>query len=520
MKVVTKAAEDLLNDLEAELEIPDSRYDAAERSYRSVSQWLERPASTLVSFRPNLYPQGSFRLGTVTKPVDDSEHYDLDVVCELCIQKPSTTQKEVKKLLGAEIEAYAESKKMAEPGESRRCWTLEHADEAQFHMDILPALPDGARQRLLLEQSGMDARWSATGIAITDRDHSAFSIRSEDWPSSNPKGYAAWFVSRMQAQFEARRRVLAEARRLKAEEIPEYRVKTPLQQAIQILKRHRDVTFSGRLDDRPISVILTTLAALSYGGEDRIATALFSILGSMDRHVEKRRGVFWIPNPTDPRENFADRWAEFPERSQAFFDWLEQAREDFGNAASAVGAGQAIDVLTPRLGSRLVEAAAKRGAGRSNQSGPVSTSLARVGLGALAAVKSIVAAPYREQPSWPERSGGVVRIDQAVSQLKGHRPKRFASGSGPLAKNASLTFHARTTVRRPFRAYWQVTNTGPQALAIKGGRRGGFYEGEVRRGTLTHGESTLYAGCHGIECFIVKEGLLVARSGVFVVNIA
>lgn len=65
---ISKTAEELLEDLAAELEIPDSRYEAAERSYRSVGSWLERPASVLSQFHPFLYPQGSFRLGTVTSP--------------------------------------------------------------------------------------------------------------------------------------------------------------------------------------------------------------------------------------------------------------------------------------------------------------------------------------------------------------------------------------------------------------------------------------------------------------------
>ncbi len=519
MSTVTKKAEELLDDLAAELEIPDSRYEAAERSYKSVSQWLERPASTIGRFGPSIYPQGSFRLGTVTKPVDEEEHYDLDVVCELNIKKSSVTQETLKELLRVEIDSYAEAKRMAEPDESRRCWTLDYADGAQFHMDVLPALPDGSRQRALIEARGFDAQWSSTGIAITDRDHPTFKVGGDDWPSSNPKGYAAWFIGRMRVEFEARRRMLAKASGSKADEIPEYRVKTPLQQAVQILKRHRDVTFSGRIDDRPISVILTTLAARSYRGENRIASALFSILGGMDSHVENRNGVFWIPNPTDPRENFADRWEQYPERREAFQKWLAQAREDFGNAASRTTVTQAAEALAPSLGKRLVEAAAERRTGSPGRTTITPSALVRAGNQVAAAVKSIAAAPYRRNPIWPERPGGNVRILEAVSQLKGHRPKRFASGSAPLAKNASLTFSARTTIRRPFHVYWQVTNTGGQALAAKAGR-GDFQQDEVRRGTLRHAESTFYSGSHGIECFIVKEGVLVARSGMFVVNIA
>jgi hypothetical protein len=517
---VTKTAEELLEDLAAELEIPDSRYEAAERSYRSVGSWLERPASALRQFHPFLYPQGSFRLGTVTKPADDKEHYDLDVVCELSILKNSVTQESLKKLLGTEVEAYAEAKRMAEPGESRRCWTLEYADGAQFHMDLLPALPDASRQRLLLEQQRFDTSWTSTAIAITDRDHLNFRLHTDDWPSSNPRGYAQWFINHMRVQFEERRRVLAEALRRKAEDIPDWRVKTPLQQALQILKRHRDVTFAGHIDDRPISVILTTLAARSYRGENRIAPALFSILEGMDQHIETRNGVNWIPNPTDPRENFADRWLQYPERRGAFHNWLGQARQDFANAARAYDAGSAVDALAPRLGRRLVESAANRRITRSGIKRGVTGALVLAGSRAIGALKSIVEAPYRKRPIWPERLDGAVRISRAVSERKGHRPKSFTSDSAPLKKNASLTFEATTTVRRPFHVYWQITNTGHEALAVAGGGRGTFQVGDVQRGKLTHGESTLYSGAHGVECFIVKDGCLVARSGVFVVNIA
>jgi hypothetical protein len=36
-------------------------------------------------------------------------------------------------------------------------------------------------------------------------------------------------------------------------------VKTPLQQAVQILKRHRDMMFADDPEHKPISVIITTL---------------------------------------------------------------------------------------------------------------------------------------------------------------------------------------------------------------------------------------------------------------------
>ena len=51
------------------------------------------------------------------------------------------------------------------------------------------------------------------------------------------------------------------------------------------------------------------------------------------------------------------------------------------------------------------------------------------------------------------------------------------------------------------------------------GLRGGFYDGVIEKSGRERRESTLYAGVHWVECFVVKDGTVVARSGEYVVNI-
>jgi len=41
------------------------------------------------------------------------------------------------------------------------------------------------------------------------------------------------------------------------------------------------------------------------------------------------QGFAVILNPTDPAENFADRWRQYPKRRDCFFMWLRKARADF-----------------------------------------------------------------------------------------------------------------------------------------------------------------------------------------------
>lgn len=504
--------EQALEDLAEALQVPESRYREAEARYKSVGKWLGRPESVLTNVNPAVYVQGSFRLGTVIRPVSDAEDYDIDIVCELGVSKSRYTQAELKNFLGIEMRSYANANSMDPPEEGRRCWTLNYSEGAQFHLDALPSIPDGARQRLLLEQASLAAHYADHAIAITDKDHRLYRVKTDDWPHSNPKGYADWFRSRVQTIFEARRRGMAIEARANVEDIPEWRVRTPLQSAIQILKRHRDIMFQGkRWDDRPISIVITTLAAHAYNQEPTIAGALYSILNGMDDHIDDRDGVSWIANPTDGAENFADRWVPHPARKKAFYAWLEEARADFSTAAQLTSRDTILEQLKPRFGDRIVEVAK---ATRRPQSG-----LGGIASGARRAVSLILNPRHRQDPPWDPATQGSVTISRATFDVNGFRTRDFQSDDSELPKNASLNFLATTNVPPPFKVYWQVVNTGDEAERV-GGLRGGFDEGVVSEGHLRRHESTSYRGKHSIECFIVKNGMLAARSGQFIVNIA
>ena len=62
--------------------------------------------------------------------------------------------------------------------------------------------------------------------------------------------------------------------------MPDELVRTPLQRTIQILKRHRDIRFSTKEERKikPISMIITTLAAQIYAGEQTVEQVLRKIV--------------------------------------------------------------------------------------------------------------------------------------------------------------------------------------------------------------------------------------------------
>ncbi len=321
----------LLEELIELLDIPPSYYEKAADRYRSLGEWLHRENSSVVHLSPAVYPQGSFRYGTVIRPLDKSEEYDLDLVCELAVTKDSLTQKRLKHMVGAEIQSYAEAHNFnSRAEEKKRCWRLNYADHVSFHMDILPAAPDDAPFKSLLIGAGVPKEFAAHAIAITDTRHANYDVIDMDWPRSNPKGFARWFEQRMAEVSLARRERLVENRAYASvDEVPPYAWKTPLQRAIQLLKRHRDVMFRRSPEQKPISMIITTLAARAYGGETDVYAALTRILDEMPSLVRDTQPR--VPNPVNPAEDFADKWKDEPQLEWNFRRWHRQSKADFAN---------------------------------------------------------------------------------------------------------------------------------------------------------------------------------------------
>jgi len=309
----------VLNSCAEDLDIPESKYLEAKKRYEAVGDWLGKEGAVLSRYFPEIYPQGSFCLGTVVKPIN-RDVYDIDLVCFLSeLRKEDTTQAGLKQMVGDRLKENDTYKKLLDK-EGRRCWTLEYANE--FHMDILPSIADDElRARDVLHKDA---------ILITDKKK----IENGDtnWSKSNPKGYATWFFNKQKNIFQTFKKELAESVKANIEDVPDYKVRTPLQRAIQILKRHRDIFFlNNNVENKPISIIITTLSANLYSGQDNIFNTIYDILSNLNEEMLIREEQYYIPNPTNLEENFADKWNENPELSKAFFNWINNAKSVFCN---------------------------------------------------------------------------------------------------------------------------------------------------------------------------------------------
>ena len=130
---------------------------------------------------------------------------------------------------------------------------------------------------------------------------------------------------------------------------PQTQVKTTLQRVVQILKRHRDLYFDGDRD-RPPSILVSTLAAHAYTGEQDLFPAVLETARTMADYIEYVNNRWWVKNPVAD-ENFADKWNDYPERMEKFHSWRDQLALDLEEAAHGGG----LDVVAERLGRSLGE---------------------------------------------------------------------------------------------------------------------------------------------------------------------
>ncbi len=280
--------DDLLREVCEDLQLSPSRYRLAEQRYGAVTAVLESAGSPFRHFRPLIYPQGSMRLRTTVKPVDGP--HDLDFVCELDVSHLSLDPPGLLDGMFRFLHDHGTYKGMVE--RKNRCVRIIYADE--FHMDVLPACKD--------RQAG------GTCVRVPDR-----ALR--DWTPSNPIGYAEWFEERAIVEPEL---VMERAEPIPAQQGVEE--KRPLQLAVQLIKRWRDLHFDDQ-DLAPISIVLTTLAGHFYQGARSVSAALSSVLELIVRAVasaELAGSRLVVPNPRNRAEDLSERWDENPKAYEAF----------------------------------------------------------------------------------------------------------------------------------------------------------------------------------------------------------
>lgn len=305
----------LLEQIAATLQLTPTQFERAETAYGAVTEWLAADGSALAVYRPGLYPQGSAALRTNNRPIGRNDH-DVDVVCQLLVTGWDAMR--VYEAIHRRLAEHGTYRTMLERKD--RCVRLNY--EREFHLDIIPA--ESAPRP--------DLRWGNLAVRIPDRALAG-------WTASNPAGYVRWFHE----QAETAR--LAKAAR---EAVPLPRPVTPgdanvLALVVQLIKRYRDLRFAEPAGAHlaPRSVVLTTLAAMRYDGEQRTSVALHQVVTGMAAAVRAAwPGRVVVPNPTNPDEKFCDKFTSAS--YAAFVDFVLRLEAD----VTAVVAPSASGLLT------------------------------------------------------------------------------------------------------------------------------------------------------------------------------
>lgn len=461
-----------------EIDVSDTDYEKAINRYSSISEYLAK--SELEKYNPKVFVQGSFKLGTPIKPLVEDGAYDIDIVVELTeLSKNDITQKQLKKLVGEELLNYAKSNNMASfPENGKRCWTIKYVDGHNFHIDVLPSIPNLSKDN--------------NEIAFTDKRNLEYDRITEKWNISNPQDYFKWFLN-LSKHSEYKKRY-ALYNKLDVERIPDYKIKTPLQRVVQILKRHAELMFSDDLEYKPSSIIITTLTAKAYShvqnGDYSFNQLIKIIVNNLENELDFQMGNYMVLNPVDKRENLSVKWNNIIYYNH-FKRWVNQLKFDFSADETKYNSNEEFNLMKRSLLNRKPET-------RQLQS----------------IIDSI---PYHKKMIWENQIWKDVHLKCFL--VKEKRKVRELKSGEKISKNVSLRFEAYSDNINFYKIYWQITNTGFEAQQY-GQLRGDFYDSELIEGNQVRNERTAYFGKHYVEAFLVNEqNQCVGRSYPFVVNI-
>lgn len=265
-----------------------------------------------------------------------------------------------------------------------------------------------------------------------------------------------------------------------------------LRRVIRLMKYLRDYknTFSCP------SIILTTLLGervQSFDAATRYAdvpTALRNLAGDLSSWLSLYFTMPPIEDPSCPGTTFNHRWdqAQYDNFRTCLGTYASKilAAYDEPDESKSLTAWQAIfgpDFVQPTKTTTAMAKAA---------SAPVET---------RAPLEQFIEEIYTPDVRYR------ARIDCSLGPRNGFRAGPVRRNQ-TLAKGHSLTFRVATDAPRPYSVYWKVRNRGKEASALGASALRGQLLAD--QGHQTRHESTLYAGSHYIDAYVVKDGAVIA----------
>lgn len=338
---------DIINEIIKSLQISETMFKNAEEKYTSVAKLLMEKIGGA-----DVYTQGSFAIGTTTRPYKDGKDlsYDIDLILEVDRDKSKQDGNELLKEVYNILNENGLYKGKLERGEKSITIKYADIDDIGFNLDVVPSVKEDSQVKKELIDNGGKEKYLNDAIAISSLDKAD----KDGWYTATPKGYRRWFEEINQPYknhlFESiQRDKNGKVVYNSIEEVPHYKIKTPVQETVQFFKRVRDIYYSKtkKYDKRPISAIITTIVAKVASRNDnlgittpelisKVITELktYNMFNSLKEEefysnypksvdIRKKNGKWEMINPTNPKDNLVDSWNNDEDISKLFFEWLD-----------------------------------------------------------------------------------------------------------------------------------------------------------------------------------------------------
>lgn len=427
--------------------IDDERLEILDKRVGSISDYLAS-APVVGDAYIDVIPQGSMAHRTIIKPLNNHD-FDADVLLHLEPQEGWMPKDYVEEVYKAfRLNGNYRDKVTRK----NRCVTVQYANEC--HVDVVPFLELAPEQFFITNRNeGDDGAYEKT----------------------DPEGYTAWL--------DERNRI----------------TKGNLIKAIRLLKWLRDykqtftcksvilnVLLAGRVND------INLLSDPNYYSD--LPTTLVHLMEDLDSYLAAFPDYMpRIEDPTCPEVDYNHRWDN--DQYLNFRNKISYYASKARAAYDEDDRSESIKLWRELFGEQFAPDTTKGLAG------------ALATLNTLSVRKSDPGEKFIEDMhSVNLVSSYKLKIIGTTRPKNGFRVYTLPKRGNRVEPGRIIRFTiAKCTVPGDYRVFWKIKNRGKAATEAK------CLRGEVIEGASWHDEPTAYRGNHYVECYIVKNGICVAR---------
>lgn len=435
--------------LKNEVDLNTGRLQRLDGSVEALTNFLQNSGDFADSFL-DVIPQGSYAHRTIIKPVQINHEFDADILLHLEEVEGWAAEDYVNNLYSC-FRGSGTYKSKVQKG--KRCVTIDYAGD--FHVDVVP----------YLERHGSKY--------ITNRVDERFEL-------TDPEAYNAWLDEKNRT------------------------ANGHLVKVIRLVKYLRNFKRTFHVKSVVLNVLLGEQVSdinllIDSGCYADVPTTLKTVMNKLKEYVEAREYLPSISDPSNTGENFSDRWdqdgyAAFRKAIIRYAEWIEDAWSEPDRETSLTKwqrvFGDEFELFSKVRSSEAMVKSVSEGAALARSYDNTDQSLEDLGF-SLAVV-----------PRYRFRIEGRVLAKTSMGSyyLKDRGNKVF--------RDRKIRFQfSECNVPEPYSILWKVRNRGEKAVDLNC-IRGQIHKGEK----VWHvDETTNFIGSHFVECYIVKDGVCVAK---------